>query len=414
MVLVLYTLSILAAGSAVIAAPYPHRHHRTQLANPPCSAGASALSDNIASRNAKAVYILSNDATANSVIAMRVADDGTLTDGSITPTGGKGASAIDGKTNKTAVPDALFSQSALKVDGNLLVAVNAGSNTLSMMMISSHDPSQLTLVGKPVDTLGEFPVSVAISAKKSVACVANTGAKAGLACFNANAQTGLTPMFRSLIEFPIGQTTPPVGPTNTVSHTLFNEDQTMLLTTVKGDPTKNTTGFLSMLPIAKGAPAAQDTRSSPAGTAVLFCSAIIPGTNNLFATDASFGAATISMDTPAKVLSKATIGDQKATCWATISPLTKTAFVTDVAVNHIVEIDPRSGDIKHSVNLPNANPGMIDLVAVGKMVYALSPGNGTTKAAVAVMDVSAGDVKQVQNFEVNGAGPSAMGMTFVM
>ena len=282
------------------------------------------------------------------------------------------------------------------------------------MTISSDDPTKLLMVGKPVDTLGEFPVSAAVSAKNSIACVANTGATAGLACFQANAQTGLTPITQSLIEFPISRTTPPVGPTNTVSQTLFNEDQTMLLTTVKGEPTKINTGFFSMLPKANGVPTAQDTRSSPAGTAVLFGSAIIPGTNNLFATDASFGAAIILIDAQPKVLSKATIGDQKATCWATISPLTKTAFVTDVAVNHLVEIDPGSGEIKHSVSLPNANPGMIDLVAAGKMVYALSPGNGTTKAAVVVMDVSGRDIKQVQNFEVKGAGASSMGMTFVM
>ena len=246
-----------------------------------------------------------------------------------------------------------------------------------------------------------------------MACVANTGAKAGLACFNANVRTGLTPLSQSLIEFPLGQTTPPVGPTNTVSHSLFNEDQTMLLTTVKGDPTKNNTGFLSMLPITDGCPAEKDIRSSPPGTAVLFGSAVIPGTKNLFATDASFGAATISLDGTPKVLSKAAIGDQKATCWAAISPLTKTAFVTDVAVNHLVEIDPTSGKLMQSVTLPNANPGMIDVVAAGKMVYALSPGNTAIKAAVAVMDISGGEIKQVQNFEPKGASASAMGLTFM-
>ena len=68
--------------------------------------------------------------------------------------------------------------------------------------------------------------------------------------------------------------------------------------------------------------------------------------------------------------------------------------MTDVAVNHLVEIDPGSGEIRLSVNLPNANPGMIDLVVAGNMVYALSPGNETTKAAVAVMYVSGGKVKQ--------------------
>lgn len=61
---------------------------------------------------------------------------------------------------------------------------------------------------------------------------------------------------------------------------------------------------------------------------------------------------------------------------------------------------------------------MIDLEAdkEGKMVFALSPGDGSagTGAKVAVFDVSGGNgsVKEVGNFEVGGGvgGGSAMGM----
>ena len=130
--------------------------------------------------------MLTNDAAGNSVVALKVTADGTLSDGSITSTGGKGGSGIDGKTKKPAAPDALFSQSALKVEGNMLVAVNAGSNTLTMMTISADDPTNLTMIGNPVNTLGEFPVTVALSPKNTLSCVANTGAKAGLACFFAD------------------------------------------------------------------------------------------------------------------------------------------------------------------------------------------------------------------------------------
>lgn len=69
-------------------------------------------------KNAKAVYFLSNDAK-NSVVALKVNADGTLSDGSITLTGGSGASGIDGMTNASAGPDALFSQSALKAEGHV-------------------------------------------------------------------------------------------------------------------------------------------------------------------------------------------------------------------------------------------------------------------------------------------------------
>ena len=260
-----------------------------------------------------------------------------------------------------------------------------------MFTIDSQDPTKLTLVGQPVDTLGEFPMSVALSTTLSQACVANSGAKAGIACFSMCAK-GLTPLDTSLRAFDINQTTPPVGPTNTVSQTFFNEDSSALLTTVKGDPTVNNTGFLSVFPVVNNAVSTQDVRSSPAGTAVLFGTAIIPGSSNIFVTDASFGSATLALSSSniATVLASTPITDQKATCWAAFSDVTGSAFVTDVAVNHLVEVDVTSGKLIKELNLTNGNPGMIDLVSAGNFVYALSPGNATTAAAVTVFDVSGG------------------------
>lgn len=70
------------------------------------------------SENAKAVYLLSNE-VQNSVVALKVNPDGTLSPGSVHFTGGKGAAAIDDATNATAGRDVLYSQSSLKADGNV-------------------------------------------------------------------------------------------------------------------------------------------------------------------------------------------------------------------------------------------------------------------------------------------------------
>ncbi|KAI4144530.1 MAG: hypothetical protein L6R39_004141, partial [Caloplaca ligustica] len=327
----------------------------------------------------RVIYFLSNDAAGNSIVAMKVGADGTLSEGSTTPTGGKGASGLLPNTNRTAGPDSLSSQSAVYVKGNMMVAVNAGSNTMTMMAIDAADPTKLTMVGKPVDTMGEFPVTAVLSLKNKMACVGNTGAQAGIACFAADPKTGLKPLMRSQIPFPsLQQSTPPVGPTNTVSQVLFNADESALLTTVKGEPTRNTTGFLSILPVHNGCPAARDIRSSPAGTAVLFGFALIPGTTDLFVTDAAFGTVTLSTSGAAPaVLQRTTIPGQRATCWTAISPLTNTAFVTDPALNRIVEVDTKSGEILQITNLNNGNAGNTDMVAGGKMVYVLSAGNET-------------------------------------
>jgi hypothetical protein len=67
-------------------------------------------------RNAKAVYFISN-AARNSIVALNVAADGTLSNGTITFTGGAGMQGIE--NGAPAAPDALFSQGAVKVAGNV-------------------------------------------------------------------------------------------------------------------------------------------------------------------------------------------------------------------------------------------------------------------------------------------------------
>jgi hypothetical protein len=271
-----------------------------------------------------------------------------------------------------------------------LIAVNPGSNTISMFRIDAADATKLTMVGKPVDTLGEFSMSVTISTKLKQACVANSGAKAGVACFSMCA-TGLTPLGKTLRPFEINQTTPPSGPLNTVSQVFFNSDSTALMATVKGDPTVNNTGFLSVFPVINGAVSTKETRSSPAGTTVLFGTTLLPN-GELFVTDASFGSATLSLSSSniATVSASTKIADQAATCWAAFSDITGSAFVTDVAVNHLVEVDTQTGELIKEINSTNGNPGMIDLASAGNFIYTLSPGNATVKATITVFEVSGG------------------------
>jgi len=152
------------------------------------------------------------------------------------------------------------------------------------------------------------------------------------------------------------------------------------------------TGFLSVFPVVNGAVSMTETRSSPAGTAVLFGTALLPNSTNIFVTDASFGSATLALDANniASVVASTNITDQKATCWATFSVKTGTAFVTDVGVNHLVEVDTTTGQLVKELVSGNGNPGLIDLVSAGNFIYALSPGNATVKGAVTVFDVSGG------------------------
>ncbi|KAF3763381.1 hypothetical protein M406DRAFT_230663, partial [Cryphonectria parasitica EP155] len=369
----------------------------------------------------KAIYVLDNQAK-NAVIAVPVGADGFLDTaaGSTTLTGGAGASAINAATNESAGPDALFSQSALAVSGNTLFAVNPGSNSLSMFTIDPRDATKLTLLGQPVPLPGDFPNTVAVSAQNKLACVGLTGASAGISCVSFDASSGCSEA-DDLRALDLGQTTPPVGPTNTVSQVFFSADESTLFATVKGNPAVNNTGFLASYAITSNntagpSVAATGQQSSPPNTAMLFGAATIPGsTTSLFIADPSFGAAVIGVQqqestkgTGQTVLStsaEAVVPGQKAICWLTISPATGTAFLADGGLDRLVEVSPGNATILGEIDLSaNGDPGLIDIGAAGVFLYALSPGNGTTDAAVTV--VSTKTMSQVQHADLSGLGGS--------
>jgi hypothetical protein len=309
-----------------------------------------------------------------------------------------------------------------------LFTVNAGSNTISMFTIDKADPTKLKMVGKPVAVPGEFPNTIAASEKNKLVCVGMTGAVAGISCAPFDARNGIGKM-DNLRKFDIKQSTPPVGPTNTVSQVFWSNDQSTLLTTVKGDPTKNNTGFFSTFPVqacsdskSKGARALSSTevRSMVQNTSVLFGSLPIPNTKNVFVTDASFGGAILSVNGKGQgsLAAAQPISGQKATCWVAISQASKSAFVTDVATPRLVEMSLSDAKILGQVDLASTGAGgMIDLRASGNFLYVLAPGTNATNTNVLVMDVKGGSkgAKLVQSFDVSslGGGASSQGMAIL-
>jgi 6-phosphogluconolactonase len=107
-----------------------------------------------------AVYVMSNQPTGNSVLVYSRAANGTLTYAATYSTGGKGAGTG---------ADPLGSQGALTLDSGFLLAVNPGSNDVSLFAI---DGSKLTLLDRKPSG-GQMPVSVAV--KGLIAYVLNAG-----------------------------------------------------------------------------------------------------------------------------------------------------------------------------------------------------------------------------------------------
>src|ERR1043166_2267872 len=110
-----------------------------------------------------AVYLQTNDAENNEVVAFRRADDGTLSAIGTYSTGGRGT----GKPH-------LASQSSVVVSGDRLFVVNAGSDDVSLFAIT---PDGLALLDRMASG-GTMPTSIAV--RDSQVFVLNAGGDANV------------------------------------------------------------------------------------------------------------------------------------------------------------------------------------------------------------------------------------------
>jgi len=117
-------------------------------------AGAVGASSALAAGADRAVFVQNDRAEGNQIIAYSRSAEGTLTQAGVYNTAGKGA-ALEG-----SVVDHTASQNSLAYDGgeNLLFAVNAGSNTISVF---SAFGDRLAL-RQVISSGGTFPVSIAV------------------------------------------------------------------------------------------------------------------------------------------------------------------------------------------------------------------------------------------------------------
>jgi len=113
-----------------------------------------------------AVYLQTNDAENNEVVAFRRADDGTLSALGTYGTGGRGT----GKPH-------LASQSSIVVSGDRLLVVNAGSDDVSLFAVT---PDGLALLDRMASG-GSMPTSIAVL--DSQVYVLNAGGEANVAGF---------------------------------------------------------------------------------------------------------------------------------------------------------------------------------------------------------------------------------------
>ncbi|EFY95277.1 3-carboxymuconate cyclase [Metarhizium robertsii ARSEF 23] len=323
----------------------------------------------------RALFFLDSNPDGASIIGLPILQDGSLDKSRAvrTPTGGRGS--ISQNMNGTVSVDPLFSQDSVVVNGKYLYTVNSGSNTLARFEIPDADPASPKLVGEPVHTGGEFPNSVAVSDKNDIACVTNTGRRAGVQCFKTLDR--LQPL-GDYMPLPINQTTPPVGPPNSVSDIVFNPSQTALFVTIKGNGMGP--GYVYAYQVANGRINPQPVISRPPGLLLDFSLTFLSDSAGVV-TDPAYGASYISIarNLSVAVSNKITVPGQGATCWSVFAREFDTVYLSDGASPNITALDPVSGRTKFVITGDSRSTGSFDSAVDRSSLYVLQG-----SAAVAV------------------------------
>lgn len=262
------------------------------------------------------VYVNDNTAGTNTVAGFDRHADGTLTPlpGSPFTVGGSGLG--------TGIP----SQDALQIsgDGRYLLAVDAGSNQISVLRIH-HDGSLQPAEGSPFASGGSEPVSIA--ARGSLVYVANTGTGgANYAGFTLNSGGHLQPLAGATAPVPDG---------SGLGDVLFNADGTRLVgirvntslidsfvVGADGHPTA-----ASGSPFAAQGPGPFGSEFRPTNPAQLFVSIAHGGAGN-----GEVSAYSDAADGTLSPIGASPYADQQtAPCWVTISSDGQYLFTANTA-----------------------------------------------------------------------------------
>jgi 6-phosphogluconolactonase len=307
-----------------------------------------------------AVYVMTN-AAANAVLAYERGPDGSLSEPVSFATGGAGTGA------------GLGSQGALVLTGNgrWLLAVNAGSDELSVFLVTSKG---LFLTDR-ASTGGDMPISV--TEHRGVVYVLNAGGDGGITGFRLLPWGRLWPIH--------GSKQPLSGAGTGPAQVEFTPDGDFLVVTEK-----MTNSILTYAVDGRGAASRPRVQASAGETPFGFAFA---GRDLLVVSEAFGGApdasATSSYDIgrhgTLRAISASVGTTETAACWTVVSKNGKYAYVTNTGSGTVTGYEiGRSGSLSlldadgvTGVTGPGSAPIDADFSGNGRFLYVLNGGNGT-------------------------------------
>ena len=311
-------------------------------------------------RGHRLVFVQTNQPSGNAIAVYRRGRDGQLTRVGTYPTGGLGGTAQPGTES-----DRLASQGSLVLEHGTLVAVNAGSNTVSAFRLHG----QALELESVTPSGGQFPASVAIH--DDLAYVLNSGGTGIVQGFRIGPH-GLSPIAGSARSLGLANTTPPnfLASPGQVG---FTPDGRQLLVT-----TKASTSSIDVFQVGHDGRLSASPVVNPSATPVPFAFTFGAG-DRLVAGEA--GASSV---TTYRLQASGTLVDPKsqsdgqvALCW--ILRVDDVYFVSNTGSNNLssFRVDPLGQPVLLSAVAATTNPGPIDLAASGGFLYAETGSTGT-------------------------------------
>jgi 6-phosphogluconolactonase len=326
--------------------------------------GLAARSNAEDDKGAGAVFVMTNAADRNEIIAYKRNVDGSLQEGRGFPTGGRGSGGTT---------DPLGSQGSLTLtqDHAFLLAVNAGSGDVSLFRVHG---ANLSLVDR-VPCGGSEPVAVA--QHRSLVYVVNAGGTSNVTGFHLDHTGRLRPIPDSIAFLSTGN--------SGAASLSFSPDGQFLLVTEK--LTNNIDVFHIQIDGTLG-PIVTNPSAGPGAFAVVFAAngaALVSETGPTGGHDAAaISSYAVAANGVLSVVSASVPTQGAATCWQEVTPDGRFVYTSNsgsstisgfsIGANGV--LTPLSGTVVGT--LPSGSVNLdIAITADGKFLYTLNSGTGT-------------------------------------
>src|SRR5215213_515014 len=313
-------------------------------------------------RHGHVVFVQTNELTGNEIAVYRRRHDGSLQRAGTYATGGSGGAAAPGTES-----DRLASQGSLAYDREhkLLIAVNAGSNTISVFRVRGP---RLTLESV-LPSGGQFPASIAVH--DELVYVLNAGGAGNVQGFRIHHRR-LSPLTGSARSLGLANSSPPnflMSP----GQVGFTPAGGRLLVTTKASTSSidvfqvGADGRLSAAPVV-----------NPSATPVPFAFTFDPVGRLVSGEAGASSVTTYRIEAGGTLTDPKSAGDgQAALCW--ILKVRGFYFVSNTASNNLSSftIGGSGQPTLLAAVAATTNPGPIDLASSGDFLYAETGTNGT-------------------------------------